>query len=164
MLSLKQYLVYFVLHLFMIERRSRALAVAAVAGFLTIVPFLVWDPPNFVTYAVRFQLETPFRQDGLTVISLFHRLFGFTAGKWLAGLVGLGVGVFAYYRFLPLGLVGYLFAVTLTTFSIFLFGSQAFCNYYYLVSVLCLFLFAACARGEAQCPINAGDYRRRLAG
>jgi hypothetical protein len=42
--------------------------------------------------------------------------------------------------------VGYLFAVTLTTFSIFLFGSQAFCNYYYLVSVLCVFLFAACAR------------------
>jgi hypothetical protein len=62
-------------------------------------------------------------------IALLHRLFGFTAGKWLAGLVGLGVAAFTYRRFLPLGLVGFLLSVTLTTFSIFLFGSQAFCNY-----------------------------------
>jgi hypothetical protein len=147
MLSLKQYLVYFVLHLFMIERRGKALAIAAVTGALTCVPFLVWDPPSFLTYAVKFQLETPFRPDGLTVVSLLHRLLGLTAGKWLAGLVGLCVAAFTYRRFQPLGLVGYLLSVTLTTFSIFLFGSQAFCNYYYLVSVLCLFLFAVHARG-----------------
>jgi hypothetical protein len=146
MLSLKQYLVYFVLHLFMIERRGKALAIAAVTGALTCVPFLVWDPPSFLTYAVRFQLETPFRPDGLTVVSLLHRLVGVTAGKWLAGLVGLGMAAFTYRRFLPLGLVGYLLSVTLTTFSIFLFGSQAFCNYYYLVSVFCLFMFAIHAR------------------
>ena len=146
MLSLKQYLVYFVLHLFMIERRGKALAVAAVTGILTCLPFLVWDPSSFLTYAVKFQLETPFRPDGLTVVSLLYRLFGFTAGKWLAGLVGLAVALYTYRRFLPLGLLGYLFAVTLTTFSIFLFGSQAFCNYYYLIAVLCLFLLAVCAR------------------
>jgi hypothetical protein len=146
MLSLKQYLVYFVLHLFMIERRGKALAVAAMTGLLTCVPFLVWDASSFFTYAVKFQLETPFRPDGLTIVSLLHRLFGFTAGKWLAGLVGLAVALYTYRRFLPLGLLGYLFAVTLTTFAIFLFGSQAFCNYYYLVSVLCLFLFAVHAR------------------
>jgi hypothetical protein len=146
MLSLKQYLVYFVLHLFMIERRGKALAVAAATGFLTIVPFLVWDPVSFYTYGVRFQLATTFRPDGLTIVSLFHRLFGLTAGKWLAALVGLGVALYTYRRFLPLGLLGYLLAVTLTTFSIFLFGSQAFCNYYYLVSVLCLFVLAVHAR------------------
>jgi hypothetical protein len=146
MLSLKQYLVYFVLHLFMIERRGKALAVAAVTGFLTLVPFLVWDPVSFYTYGVKFQLETTFRPDGLTVVALLYRLFGFTAGKWLAALVGLGVAAYTYSRFLALGLVGYLLAVTLTTFSIFLFGSQAFCNYYYLVSVLCLFVLAAHAR------------------
>jgi len=146
MLSLKQYLVYFVLHLFMIERRGKALAVATGAVLLTCLPFLVWDPSSFYTYAVKFQLETPFRPDGLTIVSLLHRLFGFTAGKWLAGLVGFAVALYTYRRLLPLGLLGYLFAVTLTTFSIFLFGSQAFCNYYYLVSVLCLFLIAVHAR------------------
>jgi hypothetical protein len=146
MLSLKQYLVYFVIHLFMIERRGRAVAVAAATGFLTIVPFLVWDPASFYTYGVRFQLETTFRPDGLTIVALLYRLFGLTAGKWLAALVGFGVAVCTYRRFLPLGLVGYLLAVTLTTFAIFLFGSQAFCNYYYLVSVLCLFVFAVHAR------------------
>jgi heme/copper-type cytochrome/quinol oxidase subunit 4 len=146
MLSLKQYLVFFVLHLFMIERRGKALTIAAVTGFLTCLPFLVWDPVSFYTYGVRFQLETAFRPDGLTIVALFHRLFGLTAGKWLAALVGLGVALYTYRRFLPLGLVGYLLAVTLTTFSIFLFGSQAFCNYYYLVSVLCLFVFAVHAR------------------
>ena len=146
MLSLKQYLVYFVLHLFMIERRGTALAIAAATGFLTIVPFLVWDPASFYAYGVRFQLDTAFRPDGLTIVALLHRLLGLTAGKWLAAVVGLGVALYTYRRFLPLGLVGYLLAVTLTTFSIFLFGSQAFCNYYYLVSVLCLFVFAAHAR------------------
>jgi hypothetical protein len=148
MLSLKQYLVYFVLHLFMLERRGTALAVAALTGLLTCVPFLVWDPSSFFSYAVKFQLETPFRPDGLTIVSLLYRLFGFTAGKWLAGLVGLAVAVYTYRRLLPLGLLGYLCAVTLTTFSIFLFGSQAFCNYYYLVSVLSLFLIAVCARSS----------------
>jgi hypothetical protein len=146
MLSLKQYLVYFVLHLFMIERRRKALAVATATGFLTLVPFLVWDPVSLYTYGVMFQLETPFRPDGLTVVAVLYRLFGFTAGKWLAALIGLGVAVYTYWRFLELGLVGYLLAVTLTTFAIFLFGSQAFCNYYYLVSVLCLFAFAVRTR------------------
>ena len=99
MLSLKQYLVYFVLHLFMIERRPKALAAAAATGFLTLVPFLVWNPVSLYTYGVMFQLETPFRPDGLTVVTLLYRLFGFTAGKWLAALVGLGVGVYTYWRF-----------------------------------------------------------------
>jgi hypothetical protein len=146
MLSLKQYLVYFVLHLFMIERRPKALAAAAGTGFLTLVPFLVWNPMSLYTYGVLFQLETPFRPDGLTVVTVLYRLFGFTAGKWLAALVGLGVGLYTYWRFLGLGLIGYLLAVTLTTYAIFLFGSQAFCNYYYLVSVLCLFVLAVHAR------------------
>ena len=146
MLSLKQYLVYFVLHVFMIERRPKALAAAAATGFLTLVPFLIWNPLSLYTYGVLFQLETPFRPDGLTVVTLLYRLFGFTAGKWLAAFVGLGVGVYSYWRFLGLGLMGYLLAVTLTTFAIFLFGSQAFCNYYYLVSVLCLFVLAVHAR------------------
>jgi hypothetical protein len=146
MLSLKQYLVYFVLHLFMIERRPKALAAAAGTGFLTLVPFLVWDPASLYTYGVLFQLKTPFRPDGLTVVTLLYRLFGFTAGKWLAALVGLGVGVYTYRRFRAFGLAGYLLAVTLTTFAIFLSGSQAFCNYYYLVSVLCLFVLAVHAR------------------
>ena len=148
MLSLKQYLVYFVLHLFMIERRPKALAAAAATGFLTLVPFLVWNPASLYTYGVMFQLETPFRPDGLTVVTLLYRLFGFTAGKWLAALVGLGVGAYTYWRFIGLGLVGYLLAVTLTTYAIFLFGSQAFCNYYYLVSVLCLFVLAVQAQPE----------------
>jgi len=155
MLSLKQYLVYFVLHLFMIERRPKALAAAAATGFLTLVPFLVWNPASLFTYGVMFQLETPFRPDGLTVVALLYRLFGFTAGKWLAALVGLGVGVYTYWRFIALGLPGYLLAVTLTTYAIFLFGSQAFCNYYYLVSVLCLFVMAVHDRPKVSWTIVA---------
>jgi len=157
MLSLKQYLVYFVLHLFMIERRPKALAAAAATGFLTLVPFLVWNPASLFTYGVMFQLETPFRPDGLTVVTLLYRLFGFTAGKWLAALVGLAVGVYTYWRFIGLGLPGYLLAVTLTTYAIFLFGSQAFCNYYYLVSVLSLFVLAVHDRPEVSRAIVEAD-------
>ena len=43
---------------------------------------------------------------------------------------------------------GYLFAVTITMFVIFVFGSQAFCNYYYFVSGLLLFLLAIGGRTE----------------
>jgi hypothetical protein len=48
---------------------------------------------------------------------------------------------FIFFRKLP-QLTGYLFSITITTFAIFLFGKQGFCNYYYLVSVLMLFLMA----------------------
>jgi hypothetical protein len=162
MLSLKQYLVYFVVHLFMIERRPKALAAAAATGFLTLVPFLVWNPASLYTYGVMFQLETAFRPDGLTVVALLYRLFGFTAGKWLAALVGLGVGAYTYWRFIGLGLVGYLLAVTLTTYAIFLFGSQAFCNYYYLVSVLCLFVLAVQAQPEEPAYRRSMQMPKRL--
>ena len=155
MLSLKQYLVYFVVHFFMIERRPKALATAAATGFLTLVPFLIWNPTSLYTYGVMFQLETPFRPDGLTVVALLYRLFGFTAGKWLAALVGLGVGGYTYWRFIGLGLAGYLLAVTLTTYAIFVFGSQAFCNYYYPgVSAL-----PFCV-GRARSPTRGRAYRR----
>jgi hypothetical protein len=150
MLSLKQYLVYFVLHLLMIERRPRAWCTAAAAGLLTLVPFLAWDAASLYTYGVKFQLETPFRPDGLTVVALLYRLCGFTAGKWLAAVVGLVVAGYTYVRFRRAGLAGYLLAVTLTTFSIFLAGSQAFCNYYYLVSVFCLFTFVSMAGDDAE--------------
>ncbi|MGE5359253.1 MAG: hypothetical protein ACM3NQ_09560, partial [Bacteroidales bacterium] len=146
MLSLKQYLVYFVLHLFMLERRPKAWCIAAATAVLTLVPFVVWDPASLYTYGVRFQLETPFREDGLTVVALLYRWSGFTAGKWLAALVGLLVAAYTYNRFSRDALRGYVLAVAITTFSIFLAGSQAFCNYYYLVSVLLLFVFAVHGR------------------
>ncbi len=49
---------------------------------------------------------------------------------------------FLLLRKLPKPL-GYLYAVTVITFAMFLLGSQAFANYYYVVSGLLLFLIAA---------------------
>jgi len=147
LLSLKQYLLYFVLSGLLLERRLRRLALAAVVAFATVLPFLLWDRASFIQYGLLFLLRTKFRPDGLTVLSALHALTGFEAGKWISLAMGLAVGVYTTFRFRRLGLEGWRWVNALTTFSIFLVGSQAFANHYYFIGAM--ILFAAAGTGEA---------------
>lgn len=138
MLGLKQYLVYFVLHGLMLERRPGRIALAALAVVVPTVPFLVVDAKSFLDYAVLFQLNTPFRPDGLTLPAGLYALTGITIGKGLAAGVGLVVALVTGWVLRGRGVFGWVLATTLTTFALFLFGSQAFANYYYLVAAMLL--------------------------
>ena len=143
MLSFKQYLLFFALHGLMLERRPARLLLAAGVGLATIVPFLIADPQSLYTYGFVWQLNTGFRSDGLTLVAALYAMTGLTVGKGFSALVGAVVAVPTFYWFRNLGTEGWRWASLLTTITIFIFGGQAFMNYYYWVEVLILFLIAS---------------------
>jgi hypothetical protein len=148
LLGLKQYLVYFVLHGLMLERRPGRIALAALAVAVPMLPFLIAGPKAFLDYAVLFQLNTPFRPDGLTLPAGLYALTGITLGKGLAAGVGLVVALVTGWALRGHGVHGWVLATTLTTFALFLFGSQAFANYYYLSAAMLLVAFACPSQEE----------------
>jgi hypothetical protein len=163
MLGLKQYLVYFILHGLMLERRPGRIALAALAVIAPTLPFLVADPKAFLDYAVLFQLNTPFRPDGLTLPAGLYALTGITIGKGLAAGVGFVVALVTGWLFRRQGARGWVTATTLTTYALFLFGSQAFANYYYLAAAMLLVAYA-CPTSEAAADTKTAADRSAAAG
>jgi hypothetical protein len=141
-LSLKQYLVFFALLFLAPRARWRLLPVVAGVIGLTWLPFLLWDARSAVDNGLLFQFRTPFRPDGLTFAALLHQWFGWTPTKWVAIAVGLVVAAVSAAKFRDGALSSWLYASLLTTLAVFLAGSQAFCNYYYFIGSLILFLLA----------------------
>jgi hypothetical protein len=140
-LSMKQYLAYLAIHWLLLERRWRYLLLGIMTGMLTAVPFLFLDPVSFWNQGVLFLLHVPFRADGLTVFSVLYRLFGIVPSKlWTAAIGGIAALLSLFLFRKERNLTGYLFATSITMFAIFLFGTQAFCNYYYFLSGIMLFL------------------------
>jgi hypothetical protein len=143
LLSLKQYLVFFLVQWFYVERRWTRILLALAVGGLTMLPLLLAAPAAFFREAMLFNLRLPFRHDGLTIFGCLCPAFGITPPPGWSLTVGVLASVLLIVPLRQIaGLRAYLFGVTITTFSVFLFGSQGFCNYYYLVSGLILFLIA----------------------
>jgi hypothetical protein len=142
-LSLKHSLFFFPVHWLLLERRWRHLALGLFVGLATIVPFVVWDLESFWRYGVMFHLQTGFRSEALTVFGALWPAFGIAPGRAWTVVVGVAATMvsFPLARRLP-PVFGHLWAVTLTTFAAFLFGSKAFCNYYYFVGGLLLLQIA----------------------
>lgn len=143
MISAKQSLVFFLVHWLLLERRVSRLLLGVCVGFFTILPFVVWDTQSLIERGFLFTLLTPFRTDALTLSSFVFRQFAIkTSVLWTLG-IGVGMTVFtSWYFWKRQGTVSYLSAGALTTFALFLFGSQAFCNYYYFVGGMLLLLIA----------------------
>lgn len=145
MLSLKQYLLFFVFHWLLIERRWKMLAIGMGAGLLTVVPFLIANPESFFENAVWFQLfEIPFRRDALSLGSYLSHAHGIEIGStaiFIAGILSAILSVLLL-RKLP-GWQAYLSVVTITTFAMFFLGVRAYANYYYFVTGLMLLLMAS---------------------
>jgi hypothetical protein len=147
-LSLKQYLVFFAALFFLRPGRWRLLPLASVVVLLTWIPFLIWDASSAWENGLLFQFRTPFRPDGLTISSVFYQWIGWAPTKWVAISVGAVMTV-ATHRWLGgRALSGYVYASVLTTLAVFLCGSQAFCNYYYFLGAMLLFLIALRLREE----------------
>ena len=144
MLGLKAYLFFFLFQWLFVERNWRYLLLGIIVAVMTVLPFLLLDWRSFVAEGVLRTLQSGFRADSLTIFGFLAPVLGIEPPK----LWSVGVGaVLALMLVLPLRkmppLRGYLFATTTTTFGMFLFGSQAFCNYYWFVSGMILFLLAS---------------------
>lgn len=141
-LSLKQYLVFFAAAaLFARERRRLALPALAVV-LATWLPFFAWDPGAALQNGLLFQLRTAFRPDGLTLFAPLHAAFGWTPGKGTALVVGSAVAALAIRTFGGREPAAVLYVGLLATAFAFFFGTQAFCNYFYFLGALLLFLVA----------------------
>ncbi len=156
-LSLKQYLVYFAVHWFMVERRFHRLALGMVVAGLTVLPFLLLDARGFSDAAIASHLHAAFRADSLSLSAVLYRMFGWKLWALSGAVVGGIVAPVAFFLFRGLpGMRGYLFAVTTTTFALFLFGNLAYANYYYFVGGLLLFLLAVYSAHDASARTALG--------
>lgn len=141
-LSLKQYLVFFAALFFAMPKRCRLILPVSVIILLTWLPFLIWDAHSAVQNGLLFQFRTSFRDDGLTLASAIFRWFGWESTKWVAISVGAVAAAVTWKKLQDGSIGGYLYSSLITTLAVFLCGSQAFCNYYYFLGTLVLFLIA----------------------
>lgn len=155
-LALKQYLVVFVAStLWGRPHRTRWMLVAAGAT-LAWLPFLVWDASATLQNGLWFQFSTPFRPDGLTLMSALHAATGAAPGKSASVLAGLAVSIALAWRTREAAPAGaWLLTGTLSLLAAFVFGSQAFANYYHLIAILLLLLVAVRLRESAD-PATTG--------
>jgi hypothetical protein len=150
--ALKQYVVAPALMLvtdLVAHRRFRPLVIGAAMAAATVAPFLVWNPHATLSGIV-FQVgpSIAFRPDSTSLTALANRLTGITPWHWMPEALQLAVGAVAYARLRAYGTGGLLLASALSLFASFLFGTQAFVNYYHFVGVLLLFSALLFARQD----------------
>jgi hypothetical protein len=138
-------------------RWKSRLVIAVSMIVVTIGAAVVWDPIAFWDAAVRFHLSTDPRPDGANLVGLAS-LFGLTwePPGFLALAVGLVVGVLAgrhssTRRSFMLGM-----GVTLA--ASFLFGSQAFVNYWFLIAGICGLVLADVVSSEPEIKLTAEPF------
>jgi hypothetical protein len=107
------------------------------AAALTTVPLFAWDPRAFVDDVVLFQLRQPLRLDALSLPPIVALLTGLRLPGALA-LVGAAAAAAWAWRKLPAGARGLSTGGALLLLAFFVSAKQAFCNYYWLASVLVL--------------------------
>lgn len=143
MLSLKQYLLFFLVHWFLLSRKWPRLAIMLGAAIVTIIPFLIIDPQNMIQNGFLQTLGGGVREDSLTFVTFIMNVTGIVLPRVTSLLVGAvvsGITFWAFRRAQPV--LGFLFSAAITTFCLFLFGAQAFANYYYVVTGIVLLLLA----------------------
>ena len=142
-LSLKQYLVFFALHWLLMERRWQHIAIGALAGTATFLPFLLWDPLSLWQRGVWASLVYGIPHESLNISTLLHHTTSLRWGKLPGALAGTAAGMGSLLLFWKQGgLYHYLMATSVTMFTMLLWGNQAFTNYYYLLGGLLLHLLA----------------------
>ncbi len=121
----------------------RGVFVALVTVVATYLPFVLWDHHGMWSALVGHHLGNPFRSDSLSLTALLWNA-GILLPMWLGFVAALAS--FAVVWCVPRQLGTLLLASTLPFFGFYLFGRQAFCNYYYLLDAT--LLFAAAAMGS----------------
>ena len=114
-------------------RQWKWIALGIVVGAAAVIlPFALWHPNAFMRNVVWLQTREPFRLDSLSYLSWAARN-GMVTGSFVwaigAGVVAAVVTLFTT-RNTAEGFAG---SALLTTFAFFVFGSKAFCNYYFFV-------------------------------
>jgi len=140
----KQYMIFLaVLSFFYIWNKYKVLAsikyflITGVTSILIALPFLIWDFSLFWQKSVVDLLSLGFREDALSWIAYFYRFHHFyIKGEWTALLYGGGTIVLSLLLLrCKMSQLEKLFGYFVIIYCVvFLFGKQAFCNYYFMLA------------------------------
>jgi hypothetical protein len=137
--SLKQYVAAPVLLYLDLRPRLRSLAVGILVASLIFFSFVLWNRVATIN-GLMFQMRHPtFRYDSFSLTALVATATGYESPKSLGIITQFAGAAIAWWMVRGRGLPGVLVASGLSLFASFLFGSQAFMNYYLFVEVLFLF-------------------------
>jgi hypothetical protein len=154
MLAAKQYLPFIGLSVLRTLWLDRArwywtAGIIALVGLLCVVPFALWHINSFMRSVVWLQTLEPFRTDALSFLIWADRN-GWGRGTfiWAVGAAAVAAGLsLVATKNTPSGLAT---SSAFIMFAMFVFGSKAFCNYYYFViGALCIAIAALPGPGEA---------------
>jgi hypothetical protein len=106
----------------------------------TYLPFVVATPTGLFAAVVLHHLGNPSRDDSLSVAATLAR-FGYRVPAWV-GMVASLATIGALPR-VPRTVGALLLSASLTFLAFYVFGRQAFCNYYYLLDATVLVAAAA---------------------
>ncbi len=113
---------------------KRMLGIPIAVAAATVLPFLLWNPAEFIHSVVLLQAYQPFRPDSASIPGLLARLGLIVLPVWIAFLGG-GAALLAVSRWAPRTPAGFAGATAIFLLVFFLLSKQAFMNYYYLVMV-----------------------------
>lgn len=168
MLATKQYLPFTglaVLRSLLLDRRrwKLALLVLVCVGAASTLPFALWHQNSFMRSVVWLQTQEPFREDALSLLVWADR-HGYGRGSFL-----WAVGAATAIAFVSLATTrnspsGFATCTAMTMFAMFVFGSKAFCNYYYFViGAICCAIAAVPGPEEPEVlPDTSGHASDRL--
>jgi hypothetical protein len=144
---------YSLLALPLLIRRDKykAIFIGGVLTALTMVPFFLGHPRDFISGVAGPQFRQPFRPDALSVPALLDWAIGWKAPTSLLLIAWTGAVVLLIrpwkVRFEDDRVRALALSASVSFFALFLFAKASFCNYYYFVGAL---LLAAIATGKKQ--------------
>jgi hypothetical protein len=106
----------------------------------TYLPFVLATPSGLFVAVVLHHLENPSREDSLSVAATLAR-FGVRLPSWVGMVASLAT--FGALPRVPRTVGALLLSSSLTFLAFYVFGRQAFCNYYYLLDATVLVAAAA---------------------
>jgi hypothetical protein len=140
------------------SRKRRATMFGTLVAAATVAPFLIWGRTATLD-GILFQVRPSigFRPDSLSVSAALAWATGWIVPWWTPLATQLVAGAVAFAWLRRCGLGGFLLASALALFASFLFGRQAFLNYYAFVSAL-LLLAALVFAGRSVEPGHAATW------
>ena len=111
---------------------TRFVAIATFAGAAVTLPLALWHPNRFLEAVIYLQTREPFRPDSLSLLS-WAAQNGWGAGTFLWAIGGAVVASLVGLWRVPNTAAGFAASLALSLMAMFMFGSKAFCNYYFLV-------------------------------
>jgi len=152
--AFKQYAPLLLPLLWLVRPGKRTIFIAAATGLIVSLPFVMWSPSAFWHSAIETHLNSPFRVDALSWLVAYARYFGSPPPQWVGFVIFFLMLILCLWR-APRSVAGFSLSIAVCLLGFFLFGKQAFCNYFHLVlGAVCVAIASADSHDRPQDPVE----------